>query len=449
MTTAARRGESPLPPSIPTDPALPGARELLRPEGIGALAHFLARSGWRLQSARPVQALYQPGRSLVVRYRAEGVNGHGETRMLWLCAETRDRTQPNVAPPDFDPRSVPAEPVASMPPYLVWSFPYDPSLPAMADAGRGPVVRQLLVGLDRRAVAVSVEPVRYRPHRRATFRYTILRGSDHGAEILYGKVLPPARAAAVLEAGQALGGRMSPGRLRRRRRSAAPRLSLPLAGAFGGLLLYEPLAGRPLRDLLLAGGSLPSPDRMPRLLDELAGLGADVRRPGGDARRDPARMLHHSRRVLVHILPELAGRVDRLVDSLLERVSRDPAPTSLVHGDLYDAQVFVEGDYSLGLIDLDDLGPGDPTMDAANFCAHLLALAMAVPAASPLIRAYRRLARPAFAKHLGVAESSLAWREALVMLLLATGPFRVLDPRWPAEVPRRVDLAARLFAQEL
>jgi hypothetical protein len=31
------------------------------------------------------------------------------------------------------------------------------------------------------------------------------------------------------------------------------------------------------------------------------------------------------------------------------------------------------------------------------------------------------------------------------MLLLSAGPFRVLDPAWPAEVGRRVALAVRLL----
>ena len=55
----------------------------------------------------------------------------------------------------------------------------------------------------------------------------------------------------------------------------------------------------------------------------------------------------------------------------------------VVHGDLYENQVLFDG-ATLGLIDLDDLGPGDPLLDAANFCAHLLLLGTSRPAPTVL-----------------------------------------------------------------
>jgi aminoglycoside phosphotransferase (APT) family kinase protein len=136
----------------------------------------------------------------------------------------------------------------------------------------------------------------------------------------------------------------------------------------------------------------------------------------------------------------------RIVDAATSAREAEEEPVIRpVHGDLYEAQVFVARDFSLGLIDLDDLGPGDPAGDAANFCAHLIALALSVPAAAPRLLAYRELVRDAFLTRLGIAPAALAWREAVAMLLLATGPFRVLDPRWPREVGRRVRLAVRLL----
>lgn len=154
-------------------------------------------------------------------------------------------------------------------------------------------------------------------------------------------------------------------------------------------------------------------------------------------------MAQPAARLVARLVPNHADDARRVVDV----VARQPevASQSIIHGDLYEAQVFVGEDYSLGLVDLDDLGVGDPAMDAANFCAHLLALAMAVPAAAERVLSYRRLVRPAFARSLGLASPALAWREALCMLLLAAGPFRVLDSAWPAEVGRRVSVAVRLL----
>ena len=47
---------------------------------------------------------------------------------------------------------------------------------------------------------------------------------------------------------------------------------------------------------------------------------------------------------------------------------------------------------------------------------------------------------------LDVDEQELAWREALIMLTMATGPFRVLDPNWPERVAGRVALARWLLS---
>ena len=66
-----------------------------------------------------------------------------------------------------------------------------------------------------------------------------------------------------------------------------------------------------------------------------------------------------------------AGRVAEAVIGWAEE--SEPREQWIVHGDLYENQVLVDGE-SLGLIDLDDLGPGDPLLDAANFSAHLLVL---------------------------------------------------------------------------
>jgi aminoglycoside phosphotransferase (APT) family kinase protein len=118
----------------------------------------------------------------------------------------------------------------------------------------------------------------------------------------------------------------------------------------------------------------------------------------------------------------------------------------VVHGDLYEAQVIVDPDGTLGLIDLDDLSVGDPAMDAANMCAHLMVLAMSVPLARDRLMAYRGDVAGAFSQALGVSETQLARREAVCALRLATGPFRVLEPDWPRAVERRVEAAAGLLA---
>ncbi|HEX2026119.1 MAG TPA: phosphotransferase, partial [Actinomycetota bacterium] len=249
-------------------------------------------------------------------------------------------------------------------------------------------------------------------------------------------------------------GKVLPGDKARRIESASPRLNVagrrvPLAMPAGQVgedgFVFPAMGGRSLRDLLVRGGSLPSARRVADLPLTLAAEVEEARVDGLADRMATVDLARSAAGLVRHLVPWFAGDADRIVEAASAGADRDPRRPGIVHGDLYEAQIFVGEGYRLGLIDLDDLGRGDAALDAANFCAHLLALAMAVPSAADRLVAYRRLVRPAFARALDVPVSSLAWREAVCMLLLAAGPFRVLDPSWPAEVGRRVALAVRLL----
>jgi hypothetical protein len=429
MTTAT---DGHVVPVLPPDPGLPGARGLFREGGAEILGRFLSTRRWSLVESRPVQVTYRPGRSCIVRYRVRAINRDGHARVLTLSAETRHRPgRVTEVPPSFADRYGLPEPVEHIGPYLVWAFPYDPSLEGLPDAAWGPSVRKRLEAAGRPLRAVSAQPLRYRPRRRGVFRYTGLHGGRASApQTLYGKVVRRVK----LEGWDRL-----PARRRR-----GLRLATPLAPPDRGLLLFLPLEGRSLREVLLAGGSLPSPERVAGLLEELPGaLGTSTE---GHDRQAPLRTAEATSDVLRRLAPETASIADRLREAVAEGVTRDDVPSRTVHGDLYEAQLFVGRDYSLGLIDLDDSGPGDPAMDAANFSAHLIALALAVPRSRTRVMAYRSLVREALLDRLGVASAELAWREALCMFALSTGPFRVLNPDWPAEVRHRADVALRLMA---
>jgi hypothetical protein len=277
-------------------------------------------------------------------------------------------------------------------------------------------------------LAVGVETVAYRPRRRAVFRYRLL--SRRGGRTVFGKVVRGTRAErwrALSDAG---------------RHSRGPvRLSLPFARLDDRTMLVDPLPGTSLRELLLRGEPLPSAERIAGLvrLPEALPVAAGSRRP------DAVTVAERAAGLLTRLVPESELQIRRVEEAVHREAGREPTLIRPVHGDLYEAQVYVADDFSLGLIDLDDVGSGDPAMDAANFCAHLLALALSAPQAAGRLLAHRVLVRRAFAGALGIPESALEWREALAMLLLATGPFRVADPRWPQGVRRRVDLAVRLM----
>ena len=211
-----------------------------------------------------------------------------------------------------------------------------------------------------------------------------------------------------------------------------------------------PSLGRRCASCCSAGDRLPAPERLAWLPTAVAALG--VPQPdalfGHTERRHPARLLDHAVRVLGDVLPERRDAVARAAEPVAAGVA-DWRPTAFVHGDLYDDQIFVDDRYGLGLIDLDDMGPGDPAMDAANVCAHLLALAAVVPWRAHRLVAYRELVRSAFVDRLDTSPDELAWREALAVLLLATGPFRVQSPTWQSDTSHLIDLAIRLTSRSL
>lgn len=433
--------------TIPEDPGLPGVPGLFGEEARAQVAGFLDARGWMMRDARAVQALYRPGRSCVVRYRVLADTPRLEPRVLTVCAETREHVQePPPAPADFAERYGLEEPVEVCHPYQIYVFPYDPALRGLPDAAWAPAVRDAMNRLGNGTIAVTTQPLRYRPRRRAVFRYLAAqRGGEPRLRPFFGKVLRGSRARASLGvAATAPRSLRTPGRTRFRRPHI--RLALPVGEIVRGALLFPPLLGRSLRELLIAGGTLPAPERVAKVMDDLARLGRDLAPAQAIERWRPSEGAEETARLLRILVPGLDAELRAVVDAVRQGEANDPIPPRLVHGDLYEDQVFVAEHFSLGLLDLDDLGPGDPALDAANFCAHLVALALSAPAAADRLLAYRSLIRETFAATLGVPPSSLAWRESLAMLLLASGPFRVLDPGWPQQTAVRVQIAARLLA---
>jgi hypothetical protein len=417
-------------PQPPPDSDLPRAGELLLPESAAvALGGFLDRRGFELLDLRAVQAVYWPGRSCTVRYRARARRRDAE-RWLSLCAFTARRPRSVLPPPDdFERRFGMPDPVERQGDLVVWAYPYDPVLAGLPDAAHGPTVRAAS-GLPA-PTAFSVTPLRYRPRKRAVLRYLVL-GSGGVREVLFGKVLRDDALQRTFQAHRALAGN-------------GIALSRPRSfDGLGGLVVFSPLSGRSLRDLLVEEARLPSPRRLVELLHHVAG----VRWRAPTACRDQAREVQAVGRLLAHLLPHRSADIQGAATDLAERAASTTAgPT--VHGDLYEGQVFVGDRNRMGVIDLDDAGPGDPLLDGANLLAHLTVLSASSPRARRRPLAYRALLRPLLLDGLGASEEDLAWREALCMLKLATGPFRVLSPRWPSRVEARVDAAIRLLNRGL
>jgi hypothetical protein len=313
---------------------------------------------------------------------------------------------------------------------LIWAFPDDPALPGLVAAADGDLVRRRL---RPRPANVEAEPLRYRPRRRAVFRYRL-----DGKRVLFGKVVTPRRGRRLLALADAL-------------RSTGLRLALPVGHTGPGALVLPALSGTPLRELLLAGGPLPPPDHVAALSVELhqrcsSVLASDSRTATATRRVvDPGTALCAAQMV-ARLLPGEGCGAGRLAEAVIGWAEGSEPPEEwIVHGDLYENQVFVHGQ-TLGLVDLDDLGPGDPLLDAANFSAHLRVLAASGPPAAAVIQSYRDELRAAFLRRLDADPAALAWREAYCLLRLATGPFRVLHADWPRRMADRLALATEALS---
>lgn len=202
--------------------------------------------------------------------------------------------------------------------------------------------------------ASSGELLRYRPERRAVLRLEVaLRGDgDRRTRCPLGlRVLPPAVAEQVVARRRAL---PSTGSL------AVPRLVG--ADPMRGLVLESWCEGRPCQaelqdDPVLAG----------RLLGQLHGLPLP-------AHLAPRPLDPLPRSAGAEILLELSAEL-READREVSRVPLPPPAdrATWTHGDFHADQVLRTAAGDEVLLDLDELGPGDPTADLASWCADLLA----------------------------------------------------------------------------
>jgi len=415
-------------PAPPPDPELEesGGLFLLEPSRQ-ILSSFLAPRGWRLLEAYPTQALYRPSRSCLVRYLVRAAPPAGPPRYLTLCVRERKGLASYLPPPpDFEDRFGLADPLDVRGDLAIWAYPYDPALASLPDAAHGRTVRR--VAGSEGPVAVSPTAVAYRPGMRAAFRYTVLGARGRG-DVFYGKSVGKDASLRIFDAYESF-------------RGAGVRVAQPVAAdGVPGLVFFPSIGGTSLDDRLTRGGDLPSPARIVRLIQRLAGS----EWTGTCDPDKPDVQIRSAGHLLAHILPHRRHEIRDAYRALAELSARIPRDGT-VHGDLYESQIFADERGSLGLIDLEDGGLGDPLMDAANMLAHLTVMHYFVPEAGGRPAAYRVLMRKAVLEGLGASEWELDWREAYALLMLATGPFRVLRPHWIPESEDRLDSALQVLA---
>ena len=313
-------------------------------------------------------------------------------------------------------QGAPALPVVDLDglPVTVWPFPLDPALPALVTATDEAAVRDVLSACGVRVRGVRLDVRAYRPRRRA-----VVEVRTSGPR-LFLKVVRPSRAEALHARHAVL-------------RAAGVPVPRSLGVTTTGLLVVEALEGTSLRDRLRAGGPVPDAGALLALLSRLPAALCEL-----PPRRSWSDDVAHYAAVTAAALPAEADRCRALaarVTSLLgDRPADEPS-----HGDLYEAQLLVDGGRITGLLDVDTAGPGRRADDLACLLAHVAVLAQREPGHAERSRAQVRSWLSDLDRSVDPVE--LRARAAGVTVSLATGPHRVQEKGWQEATRARLDLA--------
>jgi Ser/Thr protein kinase RdoA (MazF antagonist) len=119
----------------------------------------------------------------------------------------------------------------------------------------------------------------------------------------------------------------------------------------------------------------------------------------GHAPPDPSVSTDSVQRAIDWVARVEPATVDRL-RSVAATLPQPPGggPTSMIHGDLHDKNVFVGSDGRVGLIDLDGVGLGSSIDDVANLAVHLELRAMQAGLDRSIGRTWSRCLTDAYAR---------------------------------------------------
>jgi thiamine kinase-like enzyme len=238
---------------------------------------------------------------------------------------------------------------------VLWTLPYDPRLPGLANATDGHVVAPVL-GVEPADLAVEV--VKYRPELDATLRYVAA-----GETLAYGKVSSAKRAARSFSALKAVH------KLQQRE------------PAF--VQVPKPLAFVPEGDLMLQGtvpGEAIDSDRSAPRFAEVADVAARTLAAihGSDISLGHTHTLEHDIRHLRGMLPEFAVAAPELYLSLRKLLGHvedraaavEPGPYVPSHGDFKYNQFLWDGE-RFYLIDFEAFCQAEAAYDVGYFCGYL------------------------------------------------------------------------------
>jgi hypothetical protein len=393
------------------DEMLPALTLLLGPGARGIVGAGVRAAGGELESLRRCEVLYQPGRRAVVRYAAT---------VRWAGAPVVAETLVAIVDVDGPAAGTLVVSAGDLSVGLL-RYPEDPALPGLRSAVSAAAVAARL-GVPAEDLGLDVRT--YRPGRRAVVRVRVAgQGGDSSGFERYLKIVPPKELRALVDRTAALDGHV-------------PVPEVVETWPEAGTVVLTAIVGRTIRDVLLTGDraavdALPDGGVILDLLDRLPAPA--VGGPGHVSRGPLARASGHAG-LLSAVMPDEGDRLERLIERIGGPTGTDSVVTT--HGDLHEAQLLVEGNRIVGMLDVDGAGPGRRVHDLATMLGHLAALGDAVPRRRPAIDRWLGRVEPAFERAADPVELRRTTAAALVGL--ATGPFRVQAPEWRRQVRRRI-----------
>jgi hypothetical protein len=392
---------------VPHDQGLPQLRRLLDVEAMASVLDRSLRPGERVSDVRVLYLRYKPGTRLVVRYGVTIGDGRYDATALaepaadlagWATdpehvalARKVDGRAPALAALSYD------EEVGAL---IQW-LPLDLTLPVIAEAPG--TLRALLrtAGVELAGDGDAPTFLAYKARRRA-----VLRLDGHVVKV-YAGAADFENAVVGLEASRLLAA-----------------LDVPRSEAVlpeHRLTCQTLLAGRPPTGHHAAARAAGS------ALAVLHGAPRDGLRPFPPDRQLAAAA--SSARSAAAVAPELAPRLERLVDELAA-AKPDGAELVTAHGDFHANQV-LDRNGGLAVIDFDEICAAPAGLDFSSYVAHLLSgmrgeLAAAAGALDDLVEGY------------GARPEALGWYVSTSILRRSPFPFRFLDEDWPNRIEQMV-----------
>ena len=395
----------PLCPQVefPADAALPDLPKLFDPDWVAEAA----LPGFPISEVAPKeirirQFSHSPGRTATVSYIAE-----------W-------RKEDYIGPEFFAVKLDRGKPAT------LFQYPDDINLPGLKQAADPAAALRLVLShvfeVPRHSRRIlRVDMVRYRPGDRAVLRHRF-SGLRFYVRVVRPAVIPRLLAAVEIAERSAFAG---------------PRL----AGcwATGGVVWLPEIAGENMRERM-GDGKPPEPEP---LLDGLESLWALPAETNGCRPFNLAGAYRRAERTFRHVLrdDEAGGRALAEATRTLRPFVESWQPTAIAHNDFYDDQMIVQPDGRVALVDLEEVGPGDPMIDVGNMLAHLRwADRFGARRQNDASGAYHGEFRAAALDRFAWDERDLALREAVCIFRVCTNTVRRPKPDWQAKTIAGLDL---------